>query len=217
MRIISMMLAILFAGCNRPIAEIKPAPLDTTQREEVAVRKALEDYRAALLAEDGDAAVAVINHQTLRWYGVAVKQALDANANMLRHEKFVRKMTVLRLRHQFKRSELETMSGADAFAEAVRLRWVSRGAVENMELVRVEIKHHKALLYFKRAPQQVGLIALKEDGKWKISLLGVLNRGREIFGDARSSRLSDEQLILNLLDHLSSKTIDRRILDGPLD
>src|SRR5262245_58253589 len=90
------------------------------------VRACFEGYKKAILDQDGKTAVALVDDNTLKYYGKMRELALEGSANDVRQLSTVNKIMVLMLRHRIPFEDLTEMTADSLFVYAVDEGWVGR-------------------------------------------------------------------------------------------
>ncbi|MBL8799407.1 MAG: hypothetical protein JNM56_36325, partial [Planctomycetia bacterium] len=106
-----------------PCAAQAPAKLDA--KDQAAMRGLLEQYRKALGAADGEAFVKILDSKTVQWHAEAAKEAETATKAELAKLGLLRRLMVLRLRHEYKKDALAKLSGPEVIVTAVKKGWIN--------------------------------------------------------------------------------------------
>ncbi|MBN1671456.1 MAG: hypothetical protein JXR37_10510 [Kiritimatiellae bacterium] len=213
-------IALLLVGCGgrtqRPdnrsaAADDAPGPGD-----EVRIRAVFQQYRQALLTTDGALAVATVDRRTIEWYDAALKDALSLNREALARLPFVRKFTVLRLRHEFDRRTLERMAGDALFAYAVEQGWIDKSSVEKAVLAQVETTGDAAHASVEGQPQTPVFFFSREEDGWHFALWRTFPIvDAAIAHLLKKSHRTEDDYCLKALQSLSTRQLDPAIFDGP--
>jgi hypothetical protein len=197
---------------------LTPSPLPTLiLNEEILIQQVFEQYRSALLQGDGEAALAALDLETIDWYEQVIEFALTLDRDDLNRLDFIEKFTVLRLRHEFSRDELEDLTGDELIKIAIENGWISRSSVESLELEDVEVNDLRGIVTITGISEPLFLF-VKEDGQWKFMLWKVTALGNPAFEQlVAESGLSEDEFVIGILEALSSFQVDERIFDGPID
>ncbi|CAL9419998.1 hypothetical protein SUDANB95_01826 [Actinosynnema sp. ALI-1.44] len=111
----ALLAALLLGGCGGTATTATPASTTSTPvsasvdeaAEQEAVRKAFEDYRTAVRAKDGKAAVEVVSGEVLSWYVEMKELALKATPERLGRLGFSTHVLVYGIRAEFGAAELK--------------------------------------------------------------------------------------------------------------
>lgn len=190
----------------------------TQEAEKEAIRNTFSQYRKALLEGDGSKALEFVDTRTIAFYDEVVQNALALPQQKLKQLDFIAKFMVLRVRHEFSKSQIEKMNGRELFKLGVEKRWVSAMASNIDRLHRIVIEWPKASASVPQDPDAPSFFFLKESGQWKLALwqeiefVNVLMKPK-----VESSGLTEEEFIIASINAPSSKKVDVRILSGPLE
>lgn len=189
------------------------------ETDKAAIEKTFLQYREALLKGDGVEAAKLVDSQTIAMYDEALTNAMKMSRRNLARLDFFSKFIVLRLRHEFNKSELEKMTGRELFVIGVERGWISKSIVSNVkQLAKIKVDLYKASASFPQAPNVMALVFLNESGQWKLALWQLYEFINIAMKDEiAKSGLTEDQFIINALGPISSKKVDERILEGPLD
>ncbi len=190
-----------------------------TPKPEDAIQNTFSQYRKALLDGDGAKAAELVDSRTVTWYSEILTKALEMPREKFPQLDFMAKFMVLRLRHEFNKSELEKMNGRELIKIGVENGWISKAAVSNVEkLATIRVDTFRAAASIPEYPDAPAFYFLNESGQWKLALwrsFELANRAMQ--SEVTKSGLTEEQFILRTIDALSSKKIDERILSGPIN
>lgn len=215
-------------GCAGPqglpvtTAEFAKAPAATPSpggQSTADVRQVFEGYRNALLATDGKAAADFMDAPTLGWYQESIADALTLKWPDLEKRNMLRRFTVLRLRLEFSKKELASMTGRTLFSVAVERGWISKSSVETVELARIEFTSDvMGQASLRQAPDQFLFFFAKEENRWKFSLWKTFHFADNYFqAEVAKAGISERDYLLQLLKVLSANEVTDAILDGPVD
>ena len=196
-----------------------PPQLHTQTPDPEAIQNTFSQYKEALLKGDASKAAEMVDKRTITFYGEILTNALEMPHRKLRQLDYLSKFMVLRVRHEFNKSQLEKMSGLDLFKLGITSGWISPSTVSNVDrLVNIKIDLYKASASVPKFPNTPALYFLKESGQWKLALwqsFELVNYAMRV--TVEKSGLTEEQFIIKSINMLSSKKVDARILSGPLE
>ena len=191
------------------------APSNAQQEVTDVFRK----YQAAILRGDGEAAWSVLDSHTMQFYAQAQRDALSMSVAEFDRLDWIAKFTVARLRVEFRRGDLQKLSGKDIFVLAVTNGWVSKSTVESVKLLeRVAVGGRYATIFLPEAPTMPAFHFIQEGSEWRFSLwkgFGLANRSMDQV--RKESGLSEKDFLLEMLRRVSKYKVDERVFDGPLD
>lgn len=207
-------LLVFFIAAAMPATVAWPA--DETDEQ---IRAAFGKYREALLEGDGQAAWQAIDRDTQNYYSQAVKDALMLSKKDFEQIDFMRKLLVVRMRHEFRKSELEKLTGQKAFAHGVKQGWIDKSAAQRTRTIeKLKVQGDTAAGYLPLAPNTPAFHFVKMDGAWKLSLVKGLPLANAAFDQLRKAQdVSEQEFISQLLQLVSGREVDAAIYDGPRD
>lgn len=182
-----------------------------------AIQTSFSQYREALLAGDGAKAADAVSARTIAFYDGIVRHALTTPRPQLLELDLISKLMVLRMRHEFTRSQLAAMTGRDALVTGVSKGWISKSSVANVErLVDIEVGSAEASASMPGAAGIPVFRFVNEAGQWKLDLVASFGLAGAAMKEAvTKSGLTEEQFIVRLLAIASSKQVDERIFSPP--
>jgi hypothetical protein len=185
------------------------------EKKSESIFKVFSAYKEALLAADGVEACNLVCAETIGWYSDSIKEALNLDRKELSQQDILKKFTIVRMRHEFPKKEVEQMSGKDMFILGVKKGWVGFASIPNTNLDRVEEKEDTAIGYMAAAPDTPAFFFIKENGQWKISLVGsfpLIIKTLKHYIDSKG--MTEDEWIISTLNNLSSKKVNPKIFDG---
>ncbi|MEU7531641.1 hypothetical protein AB0A74_38320 [Saccharothrix sp. NPDC042600] len=204
----ALLAALLLGGCGgtaTTAAPTSPSAATTTTTtvdraaEQEAVRKAFEDYRTALRAKDGKAAVKVVSDEVLSWYVEMKELALKATPERLGRLGFSTHVLVYGIRAQFGAADLRAMSSADILAATVDKGLLDADTLEKVELGTIVVEGETARAQFTTRDGAATGLTLpfhKEFGLWKFDYLPLLFLGqRMVESQAERDGLTVEEVV----------------------
>ena len=196
-----------------------PPQLHTQTPDPQAIQNTFSAYKEALLKGDGSKAAELVDKRTIAFYSEVLTNALEMPHQKLRQLDYLSKFLVLRIRHEFNKSQIEKMSGLDLFKMGIANGWISPSTVANIDrLINIRIDPYKASASVPKFPNTPAFYFLKESGQWKLALwqsFEIVNYAMRV--RVEKSGLTEEEFIIKSINMLSSKRVDARILSGPLE
>jgi len=189
----------------------------TTVEEKVT--EVFQKYRTALLEKDGLAAWSLVDFHTQNYYAEALRDALSMPKTDLDRLDFLHKLTVLRLRHEYRKSELQQLTGQKVFVIGIANGWISRSTVESIKpFHRIAVNGNYAAAYLQEAPEAPTFHFIDEGSDWKLALWKSFELANQAMDQMRQqSGLSQRDFIIKLLESVSKYTMNEAIFDGPID
>lgn len=206
------LLLIGLGGCEKTAAP-KPQAAATSS-DSAAVRQCFDDYRQAILDQDGASAVALVDARTRDYYDDMRTLALTAQTEQVRDLSTVDKLMVLMIRQLIPAEQLRAMTAESLFVHAVDQGWIGRDSVVNNSLGEVTVFEDHATGYHVSEGQQSELkwVFRKEDGRWRLDILSLMPAADQAFNAVieESGQTSDE-FVVSILQAVSGQKVDDAI------
>ena len=182
-----------------------------------AIQAAFSTYKDALLQGDGEKAADAVSARTIAFYDGILTHVLNTPRAKLAELDFISKFMVLRIRHEFTRTQISQMTGRQLLMIGVDKGWISKSTVANIEqLVEIKVASSKSTASMPIAPGIPAFNFLKESGQWKLDLAGSFALANDAMKhEITRSGMTEEQFILQALSMLSGKKVDERIFSPP--
>ena len=199
-----------------PEPTIIPSP--TVNQQEIAIRQAFDDYREAVLSNDGEKILDMVDFNTILWYRNVLEDALTINRADLSNRDFMPKFTILSLRHQYTTAELETLTAEGLLLTAIEEGQFNEGTLESLEIHEVTIQGVDASLAFTDSPDLSIFFLKKEHDGWKVALWKIIAvSGPTLQQIIATSELSEDEYIVLALEAAFGNEVDEAIFEGPLE
>ena len=137
------------------------------------VQAAYGAYRDAVTAQDGAAAVKLLDQATLDYFGAIQEAALYSSAADVRAQPLVDQLMILIMRKQVPVEQLQGFETRQLVAHAVDNGWIAKEAVQAIRIGDVTVDGNTASGRDAREPN-IELHFSKEGGSWKINLAALL-------------------------------------------
>src|SRR5687768_1161148 len=111
----SLLIVMSLCALAADIFASSPLSQSQTRTSEEAIQSTFSQYRKALLEGDGSKATELVDTRTIALYGEIRTNALEMPREKLSQLDFISKFMVLRVRHEFSKSQIEKMSGRELF------------------------------------------------------------------------------------------------------
>jgi hypothetical protein len=201
-------------------AAATPRPSSTaaeSTQNEAAVREAFDAYRAAVLVRDGKRARALLDRKTVETYQEYITLARTVDRAGLKRLDWMGKLMVLRLRHEFDRKTLDTMTGESLLVLSIERGLISDASVREAKIGEVRIDGLRANISLVQQPKMPIFFFVQEPDGWKFSLWKSFPLGEIALQKAfEESGAKDEiEWVVALIETLSPKRFDKAVLDGP--
>lgn len=191
--------------------------IEQQAKKKKEIEALFERYRYALSFFDGAEAVELACSQTIDWYDQIVDDALYLEAAVLKQADIMKKFTILRVRLEFSKDQLENMDGKALFDAAIDNGWIDLDTVEKIRLHRIKIRGEQAEAYVKGSPRTPAFYFIKERGRWKLALIKSFALARKTVETMiSSSGMDEDQWLAIAFSHLVKKEVDIKKLYVPL-
>lgn len=173
------------------------------------MRSTFDAYKRALQETDGAAAAELVSRSTIAYYEEMVQLAFTAPEEDLRARSTVDQLSVLSLRHQIPREELEGLDGKGAVAAAVDQGLI--GDVSQLGIGEIEIDGDEATGRAISEGQDAALARWsfrREDGTWKLDLTALFELSGVGFEQAADQAgMTVEELIFRSLEIATGREV----------
>ncbi|MEW6747066.1 MAG: arylsulfatase [Planctomycetota bacterium] len=115
-----------------------------TPGESDAVVKSFQEYKSAILEQEGQVAVGPVTKRTVDEYQHYVDWALSADRNTLELLSFINRFQVFLLKHRIPADTLRQLDGQSVFAYAVDRDWIGKNGVIRTTLGKVDVANNRA-------------------------------------------------------------------------
>lgn len=194
---------------------------------EEAVRRVFADYKAALVQGDGEAAVALVDAATLRYFEELRDLALTGSEEEVRARSFIERLLVVSMRHELGPLEMAELDLGDLIRIAVEEGWISPQSIAQLEMGEVRIDGGRAEGDARTRAQATGTAEqgpvaslvyefVLEEGAWKFrfgSLVSSLDRLVSDF--AAELGLAEDDLIFTLVESFSGRKVLPEVWERP--
>lgn len=159
------------------------------QGDEKLIKESFEYYKAAILNDQGLAALNYIDSQTVRYYGNILDLVRNADSAQVANLSIFDKFMVFVIRHRASRMEILMLDGKGLLVYAIQNGMVGKNSVANNTIGSVVIagSSAKGQLLSRGRKVPVEFVFHKESGTWKIDLTSIF----EISGAALQKMADD--------------------------
>jgi hypothetical protein len=164
----------ILCACSSPSREREPSLASPT--DDAAIRGSFDAYCKALLAGDGEAALAAVDRNTIEYYQRMLDLARHGDEPTVRALSVLNKVMVLSLRHRLPREQVLTATPESAFIHAVNEGWIGKDGVIKLELgtIRVRDAVATAAIQLEGKDAPLSFTFHKEASGWKVDLTSVM-------------------------------------------
>jgi hypothetical protein len=179
-----------------------------SQSEAELIRQAFLTYKAAILQQQGQSAVPLVNRATLQYYARMKALALEGQEKEVRQLTPVNKVIVLLLRRRVPVGDLREMTPEELFIHAVNQGWIGKNSVLDSDIGQLQVFGNDASAEYVKSGKSTPLKYrfTKEDGKWKIDLTALMPMGDQAMSMLiKKEGLDEDTFILSLIESVSGK------------
>ncbi|MCP5004767.1 MAG: hypothetical protein GY941_12630 [Planctomycetes bacterium] len=178
------------------------------------VRVAFNNYKNAILNQDGIKAAKYVSTSTIEYYGKIMKFALTGKRDEVRTLSTIDKMMVILLRHRIEAKELSKMTPEKLFVHSVDNGWIGKDSVINSDIGEITESSNNAtavsINYGKKTPLKYQFV--KENDQWKLDWTAVMPISDKSFKQAiETSNLDEDEYIIKILESISGKKLSEDI------
>jgi hypothetical protein len=189
-----------------------------SQSELELIRQAFLTYKAAILQQQGQSAVPLVNRATLQYYERMKALALEGQEKEVRRLTPVNKVMVLILRHRVPVDDLRGMTPEEVFIHGVNQGWIGKDSVLDTDIGQPQVFGNDASAeYVKRGkPTPLKFRFTKEDGKWKLDLTALTPIADQAMTMLiKKEGLDEDTFIINIIESISGKKVLPTIWQPP--
>lgn len=189
-------------------------PLLVLAGEPEAVGRCFQDYKSAILGQEGDAAAGLVTTKTIDEYQRYVDWAMSADRRTLEALSLVNRFQVLLLRQRIPAETLSRLNGRSVFVYAVDRDWIGKDSVIRTTLGTVSVAGNRAtsevLIGGQTAPHRFHFA--RENGAWRFDLVQLLQTtDQALKAVARQRGMSEDEFIFSLIETVSGKRVEPAI------
>lgn len=191
------------------LALLLPLPAAAQDEATSEVRESFLDYKAAILSGDGETAAELVTQRTHALYRGFADSALRLDKPRLDELHVMDRMSVMQLRHQMTRQQLESMSGGEIVAYAVDNGWIGKDGAARLQVGDFTVEGDSASAPILGGDGKETLLRMRfarEDGLWRLDLVEMMALTRVAIAQAiRQTGMSEDTFILVFLEAASGR------------
>jgi len=181
------------------------------QRNETkAIHSSFESYRAAVLTDNGDAAIKYIDSKTIQYYNDLLVTIKKSDSSSIVTLPFLDLFMALAIRHTAGPNELHSFDGKSLLIYAIENGLVGKNSIESNELGDLEISGEMAKCAFISNGQVTGsfLNFYRENEVWKMDLTSLFDYTNDIFDKIISSgKRTNVEFAIHLIETLTNSKV----------
>ncbi|SHH64086.1 hypothetical protein SAMN04488109_4775 [Chryseolinea serpens] len=179
------------------------------QKKEVdAVKASFDNYKAAILNDQGEQAVKHIDGRTIKYYDNILEEVKMFDSAKVESLSLLDKMMVFSIRHRASKAEILSFDGSKLFVYAIQKGMVGKNSVVNSMIGEVTISgtFAKGQLVVNDKKVPIYFHFYKEQGQWKVDLTSIFPVASVAFKKAvDNSGQSEDDFLFSLLEMLTGK------------
>ena len=205
-------------GCA-PLAVAAQSPSPSDEEVVAAIERVFEQYKSALLAGDGEGAVALVDQQTHDYWSVLRDLAASGAEEKVRERSFIDRLLIVSIRHEIPADQLATMELQELIRVAFASGWIAPASIEQLVMGQVSVEGDTA-----RAPAMTRASAadastssvvdtldyefVEEEGEWKFRFASlVVGLNRVIAELTAALGTEEDDLIFMLVESFSGRKV----------
>jgi len=142
------------------------------------IKVTFDYYQRAIEDNNGKAAADCLDSKTLEWYTKILQMTKETNKSTLEKTNFLSKKSVLAIRQEFNKKQINELDPKSAFAFAVEKSLYDQDFLKGAVFNNLKIENDKAIVAMAKDGKAVEgnfLTFKKEEGKWKINFAALIN------------------------------------------
>lgn len=150
------------------------------RKEESAIRSCFENYKAAILTDNGTAVLSYVDSRTMRYYSDLAIKVRTMDSVKLVNESILDKFSILRIRQTATKEEIRAFDGKGVLAYAINKGMVGKNSVSsNVKMGKVDIEGDfaKGQLVANGEASPFYFHFYKESEKWLFDLTSIFSTG----------------------------------------
>jgi len=183
--------------------------------EEKLVLNAFENYKTAILNNEGGDAIKFIDSRTIKYYSDMLELVKTADSKQIETLSILDKMMVLIIRHRCSKEEILNFNGKSLVIYAIESGMIGKNSVTNLSIGSIVVDKNFAKGQVVSSGQKMPLYMhfYKEDNQWKIDLTSLfLISNLALKKMADESGMNQNEYIFSLLEIISGKKPSGEIL-----
>ena len=147
------------------------------KNEEKLVRNAFENYKSAILNDEGEEAVKFVDSRTIKYYSDILELVKNADSTQVTSLPLLDKLMVFTLRHKATKEEILSFDGKGLLVYAINSGMVGKNSVAKNSIGETIIDNNFAKGQFIANGQKAPFYFhfYKEGGNWKIDLTSIFS------------------------------------------
>lgn len=178
------------------------------KKVEKQVRAAFDNYKSAILNDQGEEAIKHVDSRTIQYYSDILEKTKHADADEVNALSILDKIMVFSIRHRTTKAQILSFDGSSLFVYAIASGMVGKNSVANISIGDINIDNNfaKGQLISNGTSTPMYFHFYKEEGQWKIDLTSIFAVSTMAFQQVINESGEEENAYLfSLLEMLSGK------------
>jgi len=175
------------------------------------IKGTFDYYQKAVMDNNGKAAADCLDSKTLEWYSKILQMAKESNKLTLGKTNFLSKKSVLAIRQEFNKKQINELTPKTAFAFAVEKSLYDQDFLKGAAFNNLKIENDKAIVAMAKDGKGIEdnfLTFKKENGTWKINFAALINsQDDDATGILVENIPSENARALKAIKELSDKSV----------
>ena len=184
------------------------------------VYQAFAAYKAAILEANAEKTLALVDSNTIQYYGAMLDHALNSDETTVRALDMMDLLMVMSIRHRVDPEHAKAMNATSLLEHGVNSGWIGKESVMGMDVTHIDVEGDQAAATFTASNVQapVPFQFNREGGTWKIDLTSIMEVSGSAFKQlAEQQEVTEVDLIFMLLGMISSKEVDQSSIWVPIN
>lgn len=176
--------------------------------EEEQVKKSFDNYKSAILNNNGEEAVNYVDSRTIKYYNDILDLVKTADSSKIEALSIMDKLMVFSVRHRTSKEDILRFEGKSLLVYAIESGMVGKNSVANNSIGKVTIEKDFAKGQFISKGQKTPFFFhfYKEEGEWKIDLTSLFPASTMAFKKmADDSGETQNDYLFSLLEMITGK------------
>lgn len=170
------------------------------------IRKSFNNYKAAILNDQGEEAVKYLDSRTIKYYGDMLELVKTADSTKVESLSITDKLMVLSIRHRTTRADILSFDGKSLLVYSIKSGMIGKSSVANNAIGGISIDHSFAKAAFiaegRKSPFHFHFY--KEEGQWKIDLTALFSISTAVFKKiANENGQNENEFLLSILENIT--------------
>ena len=185
------------------------------ENSEQTVKQTFENYRQAILNDQGDKAISYLSSNTFDYYGTILEETKKADSIRLEELSLIDKLMVLIIRHRTPSDKIKSFDKNTLIVYAFNEGMIGKETVENYAIGEVFFENEntaKGQLLVQNTPVPTSFRFYKENNEWKVDITSVMPGTNTAFEKMiENSGMEENEFIFLILENLTSERPDKSI------